>query len=106
MSSSSSPICSRRFPWLAFSLSYPFSFKVPAPARRRRPSVADPKMALPISERIAELRKEMAEILSANRMASTSLLPYQDREAMKQRRAERLQEIMADLCTLTEWKKP
>jgi len=33
-------------------------------------------MALPISERIAELRKEMDEILSANRMASISLLPY------------------------------
>jgi hypothetical protein len=63
-------------------------------------------MALPISERIAELRKEMDEILSANRMASTSLLPYQDREAMKHRRAERLQEIMADLRTLAEWKKP
>jgi hypothetical protein len=48
----------------------------------------------------------MDEILSANRMASTSLLPYQDREAMKHRRAERLQEIMAELRTLAEWKKP
>ena len=104
--SSSSPICSRRFPWLAFSLSYPFSFKVPAPARRRRPSVADPKMAISISERIAELRKEIAEIQSANRLASISPFPYQEREAMKQRRAERLQEIMADLHTLNEWKKP
>ena len=41
-------------------------------------------MALPITERIAELRKEIAEIQSANRLASTSLLPYQDLEAMKQ----------------------
>jgi len=63
-------------------------------------------MALPITERIAELRKEIAKIQSANRLASTSLLPYQDREAMKQRRAERLQEIMAELGTLAEWKKP
>jgi hypothetical protein len=62
-------------------------------------------MALPITERIAELRKEIAEIQSANRLASTSLLPYQDLEAMKQRRAERLQEIMAELRTPAEWKK-
>jgi len=62
-------------------------------------------MALPITERIAELRKEIAEIQSANRLASTSLLPYQDREAMKLRRAERLQEIMAELRTLIDWKK-
>jgi len=61
-------------------------------------------MARPITERIAELRKEIAEILSANRLASISV-PYQDREAMKQRRAERLQEIMAELRTPTEWKK-
>jgi hypothetical protein len=40
-------------------------------------------MALPITERIAELRKENAEIQAANRLASTSPLPYQDREAMK-----------------------
>jgi hypothetical protein len=32
--------------------------------------------------------------------------PTKERKAMKQRRAERLQEIMADLRTLTEWKKP
>jgi len=63
-------------------------------------------MALPITERIAGLRKEIAEIQSANRLASTSLVPYQDREAMKQRRAERLHEIMAELGTLAEWKKP
>ena len=62
-------------------------------------------MALPITERIAELRKEIAEIQSANRLASTSLLPYQDLEAMKQKRAERLQEIMAELRTPAEWKK-
>jgi hypothetical protein len=50
--------------------------------------------------------KKIAEIQSANRLASTSLLPYQDREAMKQRRAERLQEIMTELGTLAELKKP
>jgi hypothetical protein len=32
--------------------------------------------------------------------------PYQNRDAMRQRRPERLKEIMAELRTLTEWKKP
>jgi len=46
-------------------------------------------MARLITERIAELRKEIVEIQSANHLASISI-PYQDREAMKQRREERL----------------
>ena len=62
-------------------------------------------MARPITERIAELRKEIAQIQALNNMESSSV-SYQDREAMKQRRAERLQEILAELRTLTDWKKP
>jgi len=61
-------------------------------------------MALPISERIAELRKEIAEIQEAHRLALSSLLPYHDRDAMKQRREERLQEIMVELRALTPTK--
>ena len=62
-------------------------------------------MARPITERILELRAEIAQIQALNNMDS-SPVSYQDRKALKQRRAERLQEIMAELRTLTEWKKP
>jgi hypothetical protein len=59
----------------------------------------------PILERIAELRKESARIQAANVMKS-SAFAYQDREAMRQRRAKRLQEIMDELRTMTERKAP
>jgi hypothetical protein len=62
-------------------------------------------MARPIAERIAEMRKEIAHIQALNKIESRSA-PYQNREAVWQRRAERLKEIMAELRTLTEWKKP
>lgn len=62
-------------------------------------------MARPITERIAELRKEIAQISTLNRLESRSV-PYQDREAMRQRREERLKEIMDELRSLTNWKKP
>jgi hypothetical protein len=57
-------------------------------------------MARPVTERIAELRKEIAELLAANRLASISPVPYQDREAMKERREERLRGIMEELRAL------
>lgn len=61
-------------------------------------------MTRPIPERIAELRAEIAQISLQNRVDST-VVPYQDREVMRQRRAERLQEIMVELRALTERKK-
>jgi len=57
-------------------------------------------MALSI-ERIAELRKEIAKIQSSN-----SPFPNQEREPVKQRRAERLREIMDELRALTASNKP
>jgi hypothetical protein len=51
------------------------------------------------------LRKEIAHIQALNDMESRSA-PYQNRDVVRQRRAERLKEIMAELRTLTEWKKP
>ena len=57
-------------------------------------------MALSI-ERIAELRKEIAKIQS-----SISPFPNQEREPVKQRRAERLREIMDELRALTASNKP
>ena len=62
-------------------------------------------MARLIAERIAELRKEIDQIQALNARESNSD-PYENREAMKQRRAERLREIMAELRALIEWKKP
>jgi hypothetical protein len=58
-----------------------------------------------IAERLAELRKEIAEIRTENGV-DWSLLPYQDREARKQRREERLREIMEELRSLNQRKKP
>ena len=51
-----------------------------------------------IAERIAELRKEIAQIQALNDTESRSA-PYQNRDAVRQRRAERLKEIMAELRT-------
>jgi hypothetical protein len=56
-------------------------------------------MPRPIAERIAELRKEIANIQALNNMES-GYASYHTRESEKQRRA------MAELRTLTEWKKP
>ena len=62
-------------------------------------------MVRPITERLAELRKEIADIRTQN-ASEWSLMPYQDREAIKQRRAERLKEIMEELRSLNRWKEP
>jgi hypothetical protein len=59
-----------------------------------------------VTERIKELRKEIEEIRGAN---ATNPKPW-DTPATKQadaeRRGQRLQEIMDELLTMTEWKKP
>jgi hypothetical protein len=62
-------------------------------------------MIRPIAERLAELRKEIAEIRTQNGV-DWSLSPYQDRGARKQRREERLSEIMEELRSLNQWKQP
>jgi chromosome segregation ATPase len=61
-------------------------------------------MARPITQRIAELRKEIAEISA--RIHSEPSVPYQHRDALRQRQEERLKEIMEELRSLTQWKKP
>jgi hypothetical protein len=61
------------------------------------------RMAPPITQRLAELRKEIAEI--STQIHSQSV-PYQHREALRQRQEERLKEIMEELRSLTQWKKP
>ncbi|PYX90607.1 MAG: hypothetical protein DMG68_01170 [Acidobacteria bacterium] len=62
-------------------------------------------MARPIKERIASLREEIAEISEANRtyLQSGKKIPG---AADHERRLQRLQEILEELMSLTDWKKP
>ena len=57
-----------------------------------------------VSERIKKLREEIAEISEANR----THMHRRDGEtaADQERRLQRLQEILDELLTLTDWKKP
>ena len=61
-------------------------------------------MQQPIKERIARLREEIAQISAANR-------EYRERgkkipgAADHERRLQRLQEILDELMSLTDWKK-
>jgi lipid II:glycine glycyltransferase (peptidoglycan interpeptide bridge formation enzyme) len=62
-------------------------------------------MPRPIKERIAKLREEIARISEANRLylqdgKKTPDAPDQER------RLQRLQEILDELMSLTDWKKP
>jgi hypothetical protein len=57
-----------------------------------------------VKERVARLRQEIAEISEANRLylqGGKKMVGASDQE----RRLQRLQEIMDELMSLTEWKK-
>jgi hypothetical protein len=61
-------------------------------------------MQVPVKERVAKLREEIAEINAANRLylqGGKKMIGASDQE----RRLQRLQEIMDELRSLTEWKK-
>jgi hypothetical protein len=63
-------------------------------------------MLMPVSvkERVGKLREEIAEISEANRQylqGGKKMIGASDQE----RRLQRLQEIMDELMSLTEWKK-
>jgi len=62
-------------------------------------------VARPIIQRLADLRQEITRIRTRNSSEFESV-PYQNRGAVQQRRAERLREIMDELRSLNEWKKP
>ncbi|MGA2424951.1 MAG: hypothetical protein ABSG07_13185 [Terriglobales bacterium] len=58
-----------------------------------------------IKERVGKLREEIAEISEANRQylqGGKKMIGASDQE----RRLQRLQEIMDELLSLTDWKKP
>jgi hypothetical protein len=62
-------------------------------------------MQLSVKERVGKLREEIAEISEANRMylqGGKKVVGASDQE----RRLQRLQEIMDELRSLTDWKKP
>jgi hypothetical protein len=62
-------------------------------------------MPRPMKERIKELRQEIAEISKANRLyleGGKKVVAAADQE----RRLQRLQEILDELMSLTDWKKP
>jgi hypothetical protein len=58
-----------------------------------------------VKDRVAKLRAEIAEISEANRQylqGGKKIIGASDQE----RRLQRLQEIMDELMSLTDWKKP
>jgi hypothetical protein len=61
-------------------------------------------MQQPVKERIAKLREEIAQIREANRLylQGGKKIPG---AADQQRRLQRLQEILDELVSLTDWKK-
>jgi uncharacterized protein YhaN len=62
-------------------------------------------MQEPITELVAKLRQEIAQISEANRRYLQEGRRLAEAESAHQRRAERLQEILKKLASLTDWKK-
>ncbi len=62
-------------------------------------------MQRPIGERLKELREEIASIRNANQLYIQAGKKVLD-AAEQERRIQRLQEILDELMSLTDWKKP
>ncbi len=62
-------------------------------------------MQRPVKERIRKLREEIAEIREANRLYLQVGKKMPGGAADQQRRLQRLQEILDELMSLTDWKK-
>jgi hypothetical protein len=62
-------------------------------------------MQEPITKLVARLRQEIALISEANRRYLVGGRSLAESESSHQRRAERLQEILNKLESLTDWKK-
>jgi hypothetical protein len=62
-------------------------------------------MLRPIRERISKLREEVAEIGKANQLYMRGAKFYTE-TADHERRLQRLQEILDELMSLPDWKKP
>jgi len=62
-------------------------------------------MQRPVKDRVARLRDEISQITEANRQYIEGGKKIPD-EVDHQRRLQRLQEILNELASLTEWKQP
>ena len=62
-------------------------------------------MLEPVKERVSNLREEIAEIRKANQIYMEGAKSY-SATADHERRLQRLQEILDELMSLTDWKKP
>jgi len=62
-------------------------------------------MQKPVKERIVKLREEIAEISGASRVYLQGNKRTPGASADQERRLQRLQEIMDELASLTDWKK-
>jgi hypothetical protein len=62
-------------------------------------------MQNPVKERIAKLRDEIAQISEANRLNMGSSKKIHRAAGDHERRLQRLQEILDELVSLTDWKK-
>ncbi|MCU1268817.1 MAG: hypothetical protein JWN74_111 [Acidobacteriaceae bacterium] len=62
-------------------------------------------MQQPVKERIAKMREEIAQIREANRLYVQGGKKIPGAGSDHERRLQRLQEILDELVSLTEWKK-
>ena len=62
-------------------------------------------MQTPVKERIGKLREEIAQISEANRLYMQGGKRMPGGAGDHERRLQRLQEILDELMTLTDWKK-
>jgi hypothetical protein len=63
-------------------------------------------MQQPVKERIAKMREEIAQISEANRLYLRGGKKMPGSASDQERRLQRLQEILDELMSLTDWKKP
>ena len=63
-------------------------------------------MQNPVKDRIVKLREEIAQISEANRLYLQSGKNKPGAAGDQERRLQRLQEILDELLSLTDWKKP
>jgi hypothetical protein len=63
-------------------------------------------MQQPVKERVAKLREEIAEIREATRLYQQGGNRVSGSASDQERRLQRIQEILDELMSLTDWKKP
>jgi methyl-accepting chemotaxis protein len=62
-------------------------------------------MQTPVKERIGKLREEIAQLSEANRQYMQGSKKLPGAAGDQERRLQRLQEILDELMSLTDWKK-